>query len=214
MSTKIKTIVIVIIAIVLAAVVLPIAGIFVFPHLAGHDVLIRYVSASASRTWPFTLAILFIFFCVLFRTQIAEKIRTAKSIGLKDWSLNFGEQPPAPQPPPSPVGISDIAVANARIQELLLFLHFERTARVMFRSQLELLWEIASRGSVTNDFTYEWYRTHFRGNVSLTPYGAYIEFLKAGLLITSDPLDMRLKDTGTRFLEFMRSYPVQLLLPF
>jgi hypothetical protein len=215
MSTKIKPIVIVI-SVVLAAALLPLAGIFVFPHLPGHYLLLQYISATASRAWPFVIIILFIFFCLLFRPQIAEKIRATKSIGHKDWSLSFGEQPPAPQPPRSPVGISDISTANARIEELLFALHFERTARVMFRSQLELLWEIETRGVINNDFAYEWYRQRFRGNPSITPYGAYIEYLKASLLITPDPLDMHLTPIGTKFLEFIRKYqyPIHVLLPF
>jgi len=215
MSTKMKTIFICVIAIILAPVVLPIAGILVFPHLPGHDLLLRYISATASRAWPFTLVILFIFFCLLFRPQIAEKIRAAKSIDLKDLSLNFSEQPPAPQPPTPSVGIPDIATASARIEALRLDLYFERTARVMFRSQLELLWEIETRGAINNDFAYEWYRQRFRGNTSIIPYGAYIDYLKRSLLITNDPLEMRLGTLGTKFLDFIRQnqYPIQILLP-
>ena len=215
MSTKMKTIVIFVIAIVLAAVVLPLAGIFVFPHLSGHDLLLRYLSTIASWSWwPIALIILFIFFCLLFRPQVSRLIEALKDIDLLKAKATFAQQPPALQPPAPSPDVKDLEATKSRIQELERLLFFERTAKVMFRSQLELLWEMASRGSVTNDFTYEWYRTHFRGNVPLTPYGAYIEFLKASLLITSDPLDMHLTPIGNKFLEFMRLYPIHLLLPF
>jgi len=215
MSMKIKTIITVVIVIVLAAVLLPLAGIFVFPRLPGHHLLLQYLSTIAPWSWwPLAAIILSIFFCLIFRTQISKLFDALQDIDFFKGKATFAQQPPAPQPPAPSPDVKDLEATKSRVQELERLLIFERTARVMFRSQLELLWEINTRGSVTNDFTYEWYRAHFRGNASLTPYGAYIEFLKASLLITPDPLDMHLTLPGTKFLEFMRMYPIQVLQPF
>jgi hypothetical protein len=209
MSMKIKTIVIVVIVIVLAAVVLPLAGIFVFPHLPGHHLLLQYLLTIAPWSWwPLAALILFIFFCLLFRSQISKLLDALKDIDLLKGKATFVQQSPAPSP-----DVKDQEATKSRVQEYERLLFLGRIIRIMYRSQYDLLLEIRKLNSMPIQNLIAWYEGRFQGDKAIMPYVSYTNYLFGNGLIEASESEIHLTPFGIEFLKFSLDYPVEFLYP-
>jgi hypothetical protein len=225
MSKQVKIILVIICAIVLVPVVLPLVGIFVFPNLPGHELLLRYLAAISSWSlWPFASIILFIFFCVFFHRDISKKIATTKSLNIFKGNVDWPEEqphPPAPSEPnvipsgPSSTTVDDsrYRAAITKINELERLLVFERTIRVMYRSQFDFLQEIKLATSIPLWSIRVFYEKSFRGDKKMVPWEKWVGYLYQSGLVISEGTAIKLTNIGIDFLIFAVNYPVAFLPP-
>lgn len=136
------------------------------------------------------------------------------------WS---GEQPQPPTPPepavvpPGPptatVEIAKLVAVAARVVELERLNFFERTMRVMYRSQLNFLFQIKKDTSIFLWFIPTLYEKNFLGNRAMVPYEKWIDYLYKSHLVETDESTIHLTALGVDFLNFARDYPIAFLTP-